>query len=187
MNIKRAMFLIAGAFLIVAIFLPFLGISLKSPQYPTRNPKILLYVHSLRGDIKEWEILGRYIGINANPKLPEFDFKIFIFIFAGLAIMLGIAAFLGDRWKKAASIALIIASLIIAGWAQYKLYQQGHTLDPAAPLRTVAKPFTPPLFGITRIHKITIYHYPHLGSALLGLTIASTVYAAWLHKSPGKS
>lgn len=65
----------------------------------------------------------------------------------------------------------------LAGWAQYRLYQAVHNLDPKAPMRYAVKPFTSPLVGIVRVHKITIYHLPHVGFLLFGGAVVLTLLA----------
>jgi len=179
LDLKKIASLIAGLFLITSLLFPFVGIILTSPQYRSDPPRILLYLYKLEGDMNEWKVLGRYVGINVEPQLPEFKSKVLVYIIGFAGIMAIISAFLDKRWKKIVSILIIIVGIGCAGLAQYRLYQQGHSLDPNAPLRNVAKPFTPPLFGITRIHRITIYHFPHVGTVLIGVATVITFLSAW--------
>lgn len=179
MSFKKIAFLVSGGLLLLSLLFPYLWIIFTSPQYPDRSPKMFLYVHSLKGDFRDWEVMGRYIGIDVHPKVPEFDFKILVIILIALSVLLIISAFLGPGWKKIASILLIVIGLTMLGWAQYRLYLQGHNLDPTAPLRFTVKPFTPPIIGITRVSKIRIYHLPHLASLLFAASAALSVFAAW--------
>jgi len=143
-----------------------------------------LYAHALKGDIRDWEVVGRYIGINVHPKTPEFDLKIIVAIIVILSVLTFISAFKNIKWKRTCSIILLIAGISLAGWAQFRLYQQGHNLDPNAPLRYVVKPFTPPLIGMTKVSKIRIYHLPHLGFLLFATATGLTIYAAWRRSNP---
>lgn len=138
-----------------------------------------LYAHALKGDIQQWEVVGRYIGIKVPPEVPELDHYIIVVIIAILAAVTLASSFLNIKWKRVASIVLILGAISLAFWAQYRLYQQGHNLDPTAPMRYVVKPFTPPLIGVVKVSKIKIYHFPHLGLFLFGAATILTTYAAW--------
>ncbi|MFQ6616587.1 MAG: hypothetical protein ACE5HZ_07465 [Fidelibacterota bacterium] len=176
---KRLAFLISGGALLVSILLPYLFIVFTSPQYADRSPKMYLYAHGLEGDLRDWEVVGRYIGVDVTPRLPELDLNIVSMVVAFLGVLTLTTAFLGKGIQRAVSISLVTAGLLLGGWTQYRLYQQGHRLDPNAPMRTVVQPFTPPLIGVVKVSKITIYHLPHLGSALFVLACGLTLYAAW--------
>lgn len=132
--------------------------------------------------MQEWEHMGWYIGIDVTPDLPELENNTFLDILIILGLLVVITAFLNNRLKKAASILLLTCGLVMAGWAQYRLYLQGHDLDPKAPMRFVVKPFTPPLIGVTKVSKIRIYHLPHLGSLLFILGAGIIFYTAWWKK-----
>ncbi|MAG14231.1 MAG: hypothetical protein CMN78_06515 [Spirochaetales bacterium] len=179
LSLRQIVFAVSGVLLALSLLFPYLGIIFTSPQYPDRSPKMFLYAYGLKGDFKDWEILGRYIGINIYPELPEFDSLILVIIIAILAALTIASAFLAMKWKKILPILLAVAALCFAGWAQYRLYQQGHSLDPTAPLRFTVKPFTPPLIGITKVSRIRIYHFPHVGIALYTLAIIGTAFARW--------
>ena len=181
MEIKRITFIVAGVLIAASVFFPYIGIKFKAPQYPDKSPGMFLYVHKITGDLKDWEVLVRYIGVNIYPELPELNGKMIVylmFILGGFAILSAFIAY--PKLLKICSIIILIIGLLLAGWAQFRLYQQGHSLDPKAPLRSTIKPFTPPLIGITKVHKIRIYHYPHIGSAFFGLAIVSMVLTSWL-------
>jgi copper chaperone NosL len=183
MKLKNLVFIISGLALLLTLLLPFEAIIFTSPQYPDKSPTIYMYHNSLKGDMQDWKVVGRYIGINVDPELPEFDNNIIGIFIATLALILILAAFLGNKMKKYASIILLLGGISIAGWAQLRLYQQGHNLDPKAPMRSVIKPFTPPLIGVTTVSKIKIYQVPHLGMLLFVLATGLTFYVTW-RKTP---
>lgn len=179
MKAKKLAFLAAGGLILLSLLVPYLYIIFTSPQYPAQSPKMYLYTYALKGDLQQWEVVGRYIGIKVPPDLPEFDNHIIVTIIVMLATMALISAFLNRKWKKVASILLIVGGIALASWAQYRLYQQGHNLDPNAPMRYVVKPFTPPLIGVSKVSKIKIYHLPHLGFLLFFVATGLSAYAAW--------
>lgn len=179
MKVKEISFILSGILLFISNFTPYIFIIFTSPQYPDKSPKMFLYTFQLKGDKKDWDVVGRYIGINTNPKLPEIENKIILSILIVLSFILIISHFKTEKWKKTVSIILLIIGLCLAAWAQYRLYQQGHNLDPKAPLRYVVKPFTPPLIGLTKVHRIKIYHFPHLGFFLFSASCLLTLYSSW--------
>jgi len=182
MKAKNLTFLVATLLLVVSVFLPYILIIFTSPQYPTKSPRMYLYLYSLKGDLRDWEVVGRYIGVNVHPTLPEFDYKIVVAIVLLVALLSLIAFFKGVRWQKTVSVIMLIVGFALAVWAQYRLYQQGHNLDPKAPLRYVVKSFTPPLIGLTKVSKIRIYHLPHIGFLLYALSCFLTLYSSWFSK-----
>lgn len=144
MRKKNMAFFLAAIFLWFSLFCPYLFVIFSSPQYPERSPKLYLYLDGLKGDLKDWEVLGRYIGVNVHPWLPEFKYKTMVFIVAGLGLFTLFCANKKIKWKRLISLIILVLGLGSAGWAQFRLYQQGHRLDPQAPLRYTVKPFTPP-------------------------------------------
>lgn len=179
MDFRKLAFILAGLSLFASLFFPYLATIFTSPQYPDTSPVVYIHPDGLRGDIHEFQVVGRYIGVKVPPELPEFDSKIFSYLIGLLAAMTLLGVLLSQRWRKIIPIILLVAGITFAGWAQYRLYQAGHTLDPTAPMRYAVKPFTPPLIGVVRIHRITIYHVPHVGFVLFGVAITLAVFAAW--------
>ncbi|MCP2605131.1 hypothetical protein NLC29_03140 [Candidatus Aminicenantes bacterium AH-873-B07] len=175
-------FIISGILIIISIFIPYILIIFSSPQYPTRSPKMFLFVHSLKGDIRDWEVVGRYIGVNVHPDFPELKYKLVAIFLFFLGLFLIFSAFRGIKWKKVASILVVVFGLLLLILVQFRLYQQGHNLDPNAPLRFVVKPFTPPVFGLTKISKIRIYHLPFIGTFLYLASSLLCVWSSWLSK-----
>ncbi len=176
---QKIAFLVASGLLLSTLFVPYFFTVFTAPQYPDRSPQVYVYADRLRGDLAEWKVVSWYIGVKFPPELPEFNLKIIPIIILFLSTFVFLAAFGSGRWKKTVTIILLVAGISLAGWAQYRLYQAGHNLDPTAPMRYAVKPFTPPLIGIVKVHKITIYHLPHAGSVLFGMATALTLYTAW--------
>lgn len=179
MKLKKVAFLIAGGLILCSLLVPYLFIVFSSPQYPTHSPKMYLYANELTGDLHQWEVVGRYIGIKVPPEYPELDSNLIAIIIAVLGVLTLTAAFTSVKWQKIVSITLIVVAISLASWAQYRLYQSGHNLDPTAPMRFVVKPFTSPLIGVVRVSKIRIYHLPHLGFLLLATAVLLAGHATW--------
>ncbi|MAG30217.1 MAG: hypothetical protein CL908_04885 [Deltaproteobacteria bacterium] len=159
--------LVAGVFILASAWLPLLTVRFTSPQYPTDKPTLAVYSDKITGDAHEFQVLSHYVGIIFPPEVPEMESGLLKWVFAGLGVAALIASILPRKTRKISASLLVLAVLFLAAWGQYRFYQSGHTLDPEAPMRMAVKPFTPPLFGWVKIHKIAIYHLPHIGSALM--------------------
>lgn len=176
LKFNKVTLLISALLLLCSIFLPYLVTIFTSPQYPDRSPVVNIYLDRIGGDIHEFQVVGRYIGLKIPPQLPEFDYKIILFLITLLALVTGISAFLGQKFRRIILILLIISGIGLAALAQYRMYETGHNLDPTAPMRYAIKPFTPPVVGIVKVHRITIYHLPHVGTLLYLGAILLTAY-----------
>lgn len=177
LSFHKVAFFAAGVLLFASVTVPYLAMIFTSPQYPDSSPVVLLYTDRLGGDVHEWQVVARYIGVKVPPDLPEFDMKIITALVVLLSLVTFAAGFMAARWKQVIVALLLVAGVALAGWAQYRLYQAGHNLDPKAPMRYAVKPFTPPLVGIVRVHKITIYHVPHAGFLFFGGAVVLTLFA----------
>jgi hypothetical protein len=167
--------LVAGLFLVASAWLPLLTVRFTSPQYPTESPTLAVYAGKITGDSHEFQVLSHYVGIAFPPEVPEMDSGLLKWIIAGLGVTSLVASRLAPGGRKVAAGFLVLALLALAAWGQFRFYQSGHTLDPEAPMRMAVKPFTPPLFGWVKIHKIAIYHLPHIGAVLLVGALASLI------------
>ncbi len=159
--------LVAGLCLGLAPLFPLILCTFTAPQYPDKSPSVSVYAGAVTGDTQEFTTLTRYIGINFPPDVPELRTPLVATALVLIGLLAGVAAFLPRRGRIAMVIAVLALTVCMGGWGQFRFYQAGHNLDPTAPMRTIMKPFTPPLFGWISIRRIRIYHMPHLGSFLI--------------------
>lgn len=169
---------IAGLSLLVAPWVPLLMVRFRSPQYPTESPTLSIYADRFAGDAHEFQVLSHYVGIHFPPSVPELESGILVWIISGLGAVALLSALLRRPVQRALAFLLLLAIFTLAGWGQFRFYQSGHDLDQEAPMRMVVKPFTPPLFGFVRIHNISIYHLPHVGSILILSSVLALALAA---------
>lgn len=174
---KRAvLFIIAAVLYIGSLALPYWMVTMKAPTYPERNLAIRVWAYKYAGDVKEWNIVGRLVGVRVPPPFPKIIFVIFPATVVGLAV-LSIAAAFKPRLAKGAA---ILPWFVLGGlgvWFQYILYRYGHNLDPNRPLRYV-EPFTPPIVGVVKVGSIITFHVFHAGAVLFVLAGLLAVLAA---------
>ncbi len=159
--------LLAGVLLVASAWVPLILCVFTAPQYPTESPTLTIFAERLTGDTHEFKVLSHYVGIEFPPSVPEMDSGLLKAGIIGLGVIALLASVLSRRLRKHAASLLLISILALGAWGQFRFYQSGHSLDPEAPMRQAVTPFTPPLFGWLNIHRITIYHVPHIGSFLL--------------------
>ncbi|MFQ5690150.1 MAG: hypothetical protein ACE5HQ_07750 [Gemmatimonadota bacterium] len=162
---SRILLLLCAAALLPSIFLPVWKITLHAPQYPA-GLDLILYPHTVGGDLREVNILNHYIGMkHIEPnEFPEFKFiPFFILRFLGFA---GLAALVARLPIAAIGYLdfVIFGSVMLFDFHNW-LFQFGHNLSPDAPV-TMA-PFTPHMLGSTQVGNFTVTSYPSLGGILM--------------------
>lgn len=185
-NKNKILSLIACIFFLISLLFPYWLFIMRAPTYPERALVIAVYADRLAGDIEEWSIVSRLVGIKIPPPVPELDFKVIPILMVALASLALLSAFKGKKLSKIASIASWLSIIILMGWTQYKLYVIGHDLDETAPLRNYVKGgFTPPVIGSVNIGSITVYHWPYIGAILfLAATLLLTYVAFFSERKP---
>lgn len=173
LELRRVLAVTAGVLIAAATVFPVWRITLTAPQYPGQDLIVKLYAYPrLGGDFEEVQALNSYVGFYyPDPVLiepnyavhemaiatPEWTFGPVLFVGAGLLCV----AFawrlhddtIGRRLRQLAG-GYVVMFALVAGLAQYRLHQAGHSLDPGAPLRGVDA-FTPPLIGSYEIANIS--------------------------------
>ncbi len=137
---------------------------MKAPTYPEGNLSMRIYSTHYEGDIREWNLIGKLVGVKVPPPIPDRAFEIVPVLIVLIAIISLIAAF-DQRWLVVSMIMSWILLIALTAFTQYSLYVFGHDLDPDRPLRYI-EPFTPPVIGISKIGTLTTFHLPHVGSFL---------------------
>lgn len=174
----RLMALAAATLFLVSLPFPYWSARMSAPTYPEGDLSLHMYAVRYDGDIDEWARVGKLVGVEFPPPIPEIFFRLFpAAIILTTLVALGAAA--RSRWLTIASLLPWVVMAGLAAWGQYNLYLFGHNLDPDRPLK-VLEPFTPPLIGIVTLGKIRVYHYPDI-SALLFLAGAVLLVLSALH------
>ncbi len=140
----------ARVLLLVSIFFPYWSMELDAPQYPN-GLYVTAYVNHLDGDVVDVDGLNHYIGMKPLEEAAKFERASAIWMIVAMFLLMEGAASVHSRW---ALLLVIPALLFPAGFIvdlQYWLHSHGQNLDPAAPLSSAVKPFTPPALGIGEI------------------------------------
>lgn len=163
---------IVAAVLVTAAYgMPIWVTKLRAPQYPA-GLELSAYGNRVTGDVFEVDTLNHYIGMRPFhfDDVPEARLW-------PVAILLGfgaivISTFAGRGWLgRLSRLYLWLMPVGVLLNVQYRLYDYGHHLDPAAALRL--KPFTPLVVGPTKVWNFTAWSMP--GTALILIFVAGAV------------
>ncbi|MFN3974955.1 MAG: cytochrome C [Dehalococcoidia bacterium] len=178
--IGRALFVMAGALLLVSLALPYWRLVLFAPQYPG-GLRMQAYATRLTGDVREIDGLNHYIGMRKLESAARVERTLARYAVPVLAALIAVAAFLPTRWAWVPVVLLLAYPLVFVADLAFWLYYAGHTLDPTAAIRL--KPFTPSLLGegkIAQFRTLTqfgIGFYLAAGAAITG--IMATLFRWW--------
>jgi len=163
----RALLLAAALAMVPSILLPTWTIRLHAPQYPD-GLEMQIYPTTVRGDVREINILNHYIGMHQidAAEFPEFRFiPFFILRFVGFALLTVLIA----RMPIAALgwMDFVLFGVVMLYTFQHWLYEYGHNLASDAPLKIA--PFTPAFIGTTKVGQFAVSSWPAAGAILMGV------------------
>ncbi len=186
-TVSRYLLILAGIFIIGAIFLPIWRIELDAPQYP-EGLQLLIYSNKMGGDVDIVNGLNHYIGMKTIHAEEFVEFTVLPYIFAFFALFSFAVSYL--KSKKGVLI-LLISFLLFGILAMVDFwrweYDYGHNLDPNAAIIVPGMAYQPPLIGFKQLLNFGAFSIPDLGgwSMLLGGIIILYVFifeAGWLKK-----
>ncbi|RKD93369.1 hypothetical protein [Halopiger aswanensis] len=198
-ELRRALPLTAAGLFLLALALPVWRITFEAPQY-VETLVVELYAYPrIGGDFQEVHALNKYVGFYyPDPVYVDPNYDVHEKAIAAPEWILGPVAFVGLAGASAVVsllpsgklerglVALLGGTVAIFGTMaaiiQYRLYQAGHTLDPAAPLNGVDG-FTPPLLGDYAVANIDGTAWLGPGGYLLVVAVALLAVAAVLRHS----
>lgn len=161
-----------AALLVAAAYgMPIWVTKLKAPQYPA-GLELSAYGNRVIGDVFEVDTLNHYIGMRPFrfDEVPEAKLWPVAIILGLVAIVISTIA--GRGWLgRLSRLYLWLMPVGVLLNVQYRLYDYGHHLDPAAALRL--KPFTPLVVGPTKVWNFTAWSMP--GTALISIFAAGVV------------
>jgi nitrous oxidase accessory protein len=169
---------VAVVLLLVGAVLPLWTMTLHAPQYP-QGVRLIIDGRGARGDVGELNSLNHYIGMTPIPERLEDAFpEMRLFVPGVAAVALGIALFALVPWAWLRALAVAGSWALPLGFLadlQWRLYQFGHTLEPAA---FRLPPFTPRVLGPTVVMNFNVTAMPGAGLVLFVLSaVALTI--AW--------
>jgi hypothetical protein len=184
----RAFAILASALLVISLKLPLWQMRLEAPQYRDREAlHIAVHPNALRGDLRELNVLDKYIGVHVPSSLPQFKWLPGLLVTGSvLSLVIG---FVGSRFRTRGmvllSTGLSLALALAAVQAMAQIRDIGHNRDQKTVLVGV-KDFTPPFLGTNKIAQFTVTSRFGLGAWLIGGALALQLTAAWLSKRSNK-
>jgi copper chaperone NosL len=181
----RVILLIAVLLLLPCYMFPLYDMTMFAPQYPD-GLRLHIYSYKLEGgnagqDVKEINVLNHYIGMKDLAADDFSEFKWIPFVVGGLGLLFLRAAILGRLSDVLDVFMLYLYFGLFSLWSfAYKMYWYGHHLSPTAAVKI--PPFTPPLFGYSKLANFEVYSYPALGSyglAAVVFLLAGALYLTW--------
>jgi hypothetical protein len=178
----RLLVITAALLLIPCLFFPLYEMTLYSNQFPD-GLVLKIYAHTLEGgqtanrdDLREINTLNHYIGMRPLLESDFSEFKWLPFGLGAIALLSLRAVVIGKMSKLVDLVVMFLYFSLFSLWSfAHRLYQYGHVLDPAAPVKV--KPFTPPVFGMQQIANFTVFNYPGVGSYLIALSLLLMIAA----------
>src|ERR1051326_8549376 len=120
---------VAAGLLVVSLNLPLWKMRMESPQYKDEEAlKVVVYAGKMQGDLKEIELIDRYIGVEIPRQLPQWRWlPVVLFSAGGLGVLAGfLPATIRRRSLLGVALALSVSMLTAASMAQWQMYQIGH-------------------------------------------------------------
>jgi hypothetical protein len=185
----RSLLLLAILLLLPAYVASLYDMTMFAPQYPD-GLRLHIYSYKLEGgnggqDVKEINVLNHYIGMKDLAADDFTEFKWIPFVVGGLGLLFLRTAVLGRLADLVDVFVLYLYFGLFSLWSfAFKLYWYGHHLAPTAAVKIA--PFTPPLFGYSKLANFEVYSYPGLGSyGLAGAAgvLAVALFLAWRQTS----
>lgn len=183
---SRVLILVAALALVPMYVAPLWNMTMFAPQYPD-GLRLEIYSHKLEGgnhgqDIKEINLLNHYIGMRDLVAEDFTEFKWMPFAVGALILLFMRTIVFGKVYNLVDVTALFGYFGLFSLWSfVYKLYRYGHNLAHDAAVKV--PPFTPPIFGHTKMANFDVYSYPALGSYAMvvsGLALAAAMTLGYL-------
>jgi len=145
---------------------------LHAPQYPD-GLRLTAYADRVEGDLREINQLNHYVGMETFDiaDVPEKAAWIPVIGLTLLGVVMGSALPRRMLVARLARFGLWMAPAGALADVQFRLYQFGHSVDPAAAISL--EPFTPLVIGPTKVLNFTTWGYP--GSAVLLIAAAAAL------------
>lgn len=177
-NIRLTLLVIAGAFLVLSLLLPYWTITLHAPQYP-QGLTVDVFAWKMTGDVAEVDGLNHYIGMMPLGDAATLERAISPFAIPALAILVVASFWVRGRWKWLAIAPALAFPVVFIADLFYWLRHAGHNLDPTAALSSSIHPFTPRLLGEGTIGQFSTVASFGTGFYLVLLALVLAVAATW--------
>ncbi len=178
----RVLLLVALLLALPAYVAPLYDMTMFAPQYPD-GLRLHIYSYKLVGgnagqDLREINVLNHYIGMRDIAEEDFTEFKWMPFAIGGLFLLFLRSAVFGKVYNLVDVTALFGYFGLFALWSfVYKLYRYGHNLAHDAAVKV--PPFTPPIFGHSKMANFDVYSYPAVASYAMmvaGVALAGALF-----------
>ncbi|MEZ6235160.1 MAG: hypothetical protein R3B68_13310 [Phycisphaerales bacterium] len=132
--------------ILVSMFLPYWTMVLEAPQYPD-GLHVQAYVNHLTGDVAEIDGLNHYIGMRPLEDAAQLERSISVYLLIAVVLLVEGAMHIHSKWAVLLVVPVIVFPPFFLIDLHLWLDHFGNNLDPAAPLSSAIKPFTPPVLG----------------------------------------
>lgn len=166
-TVTRILTAISGIAMFVVLLVPIWQIQLSAPQYPEG---LSLYIHAdkLSGDVNIINGLNHYIGMRELHEQDFIEFAILPYVIIFLGILGVLAAVVNRKWFFFCFVIMFAVFGIVAIIDFYMwLYDYGHNLDPAAPIKVPGMSYQPPLIGFKQLLNFGAYSIPEKGGWIM--------------------
>ncbi len=136
---------VAVVLVVLAFGLPVWQARLEVLQYPNRQLVLTAYGDRIEGDVDEIAILNHYVGVKVFDMGELAETVLWNPALVAAIALIAVATVLSGWWRRGAIVLLWLIPIGVLIDIQYRLYQMGHTIDPAAPIDV--EPFTPWVIG----------------------------------------
>lgn len=164
---SRILTAVSGIAMFVVLLVPIWQIQLSAPQYPEG---LSLYIHAdkLSGDVNIINGLNHYIGMRELHEQDFIEFAILPYVIVFLGILGVLAALVNRKWLFFCFVIIFVVFGILAIIDFYMwLYDYGHNLDPAAPIKVPGMSYQPPLIGFKQLLNFGAYSIPEKGGWIM--------------------
>ncbi len=168
----------AATLLLAAERLPIWRALFSAPQYP-HGLDIAAYGNRVDGDLGEINELSHYIGMPPFYFVGMPEMRLWPVVIAVGMVTAVVAAMTRRRWLRwlACTTVWLIPVGALAD-VQFRLWQVGHSLDPASPIHVTA--FTPRVVGPTTLLNFTVSAFPGTSLVLVAVAAALVTSAPFL-------
>jgi len=181
-RLHRAILIICGLALATVIVLPIWRIELDAAQYP-EGLELLIYSYKLDGQVEVINGLNHYIGMRTLHADDFIEFTVLPYLIGIYALAFVLVGALGRRKL----LHILFSAFLLFGIVSMVdfwrwLYEYGHDLDPAAPIKVPGMAYQPPLIGFKQLLNFGAFSIPGIGGWIFiacGVLLTYCAYAEW--------
>ena len=181
-SLHKAILIISGIALFAVIVLAMWRIELDAAQYP-EGLELLIYSYKLEGQVEIINGLNHYIGMKTLHADDFIEFTVLPYLIGIFALAFILVGLLGKR----KGLYMLLAAFLLFGVVSMVdfwrwLYDYGHDLDPAAPIKVPGMAYQPPLIGFKQLLNFGAFSIPAIGGWIFiasGVLLTYCAYGEW--------